>query len=260
MSLILFQKGHHIATITLNSPDKLNALCVASAREFSKYISQIKKDQTVKAVVITGAGRAFSSGGNLDMIFQKFKTSALKNRVNLIKFYNMFLSVRSLSQPVIAAINGPAVGAGLCLALACDLRYASPHAKLGINFAKTGLAPGMGTAAFLTKMAGPTAAADMLYFGKTLSAEEALQHQLINGIFNEHELLDQCLAKAEELTQNSPLALKYIKQGLYQAIDQPLSQMLKFDAKAQAKTFASKDVREGFKAIKEKRKPQFHGC
>ncbi|MBF0105723.1 MAG: enoyl-CoA hydratase/isomerase family protein [Deltaproteobacteria bacterium] len=257
MNTILFTKNKKIATITLNLPQQLNAMNHHMAADFKATIRKIKKDACVRVVIITGAGRAFSSGGNLDMLASRFKKRLSQNTVELKKFYNDFFSIRDLPQPVIAAINGPAVGAGLCLALACDLRYAGAEAMFCINFARMGLAPGMGTTSLLTRLMGPTQAAEALFRAQTMTAQEAHTKGLVNNVFKQTQLMNKVEKIAQEIASHSPLALQYIKQGLYKSQQKSLHHMFAFDALAQAQCFISNDIKEGIKAIRENRRPVF---
>lgn len=257
--MIQFDKKDSIATLTLNVPDQLNAMTEDMGKQFAKYLQQIKKDSEIRCVIITGAGRAFSSGGNLDMLTAKINRPKARNAADLKKFYKLFLGVRDLPQPVIAAINGPAVGAGFCLSLACDLRYAASTAKLGANFARIGLAPGMGGTYLVTRLVGPVKASEILLTGEVFSAQKALALGLINDVFEPEEFHDRVRQVACSLAQNGPIALRQIKKGIQLALHKTLDQMFDYDSNAQAECFASKDIIEGIQAIKEKRAPRFTG-
>ncbi|EKD41946.1 MAG: hypothetical protein ACD_73C00429G0001, partial [uncultured bacterium] len=156
-------------------------------------------------------------------------------------------------------INGPAVGAGFCLALACDFRYAARDAKLGANFSKLGLAPGMGGTFLVTRLAGVTRAAEVLMLGEIMSAEKSLQYGLLNGVFENHELLSKVKDVAYQLAQNAPVSLGMIKQGIQKALTGSLTQLFDYDSKSQAACFKTKDIVEGISALREKRKPVFTG-
>lgn len=257
--LLLCQIKDHIATLTFNTPDNLNALDEAMGIEFTKTLNSLKKNKEVRVVIITGAGRAFSSGGNLDMIEAKTKKKASTNQAELKKFYKMFLSVRDLPQPVIAAINGPAIGAGFCLSLACDLRYASDTAKLGANFAKIGLAPGMGGTFLITRLVGPTKASEIMLLAETFSAQKGFEYGLLNGVCAPDTLLPLVNQIAQKIAENGPLPVQMIKKGIQKAEKESLIQLFDYDSTCQAKCFTSDDIKEGITAIREKRKPNFKG-
>lgn len=259
MSLVLYKKQAHIVTITLNDPERLNAMSVAMGRQFQKHMQKIKNDPSVRVVIITGAGRAFSSGGHLDMLTEKLSKSKAANEKNLKNFYRMFLSLRNIPQPVIAAINGPAIGAGLCLALACDLRYATTTARLGATFARIGLAPGMGGTWLITRLAGPVFASELLLTGKVFDAKQALRFGLINGLVEPTELMRCARSVAGEIAKNGPIALKHIKKGIQKALTGTLEELIAYEARAQAACFATGDIKEGIAAVKARRSPVFLG-
>lgn len=257
--MILFEKQNTIGILTFNQPDKLNALDEEMAKRFSQVLEEIKKDSSLRVLILTGAGRAFSSGGNLDMITAKFSKTAEVNKNELIQFYKSFLALRDLSIPVIAAINGPAVGAGFCVALACDLRYAASNARMGANFAKIGLAPGMGGTYLITRLVGPTRASEILMLADTFDAKKALEMGLLNDIYEPSELLPKVMEIASKLAKNGPLPLRQIKKGISKALHSSLEEMFLYDSTAQAECFQSLDIREGIEAIREKREPHFNG-
>ncbi|OVE81111.1 hypothetical protein BVY03_04655 [bacterium K02(2017)] len=259
MSTVILTTKKNIAIITLNIPKQLNAMSDQMAQEFKIIISKIKKDKKMRVVIITGAGKAFSSGGNIKMLSAKTKTSKAQNNIALNKFYQIFLSIQDLPQPVIAAINGVTVGGGLCLALACDLKYASTQAKFYFNFAKMGLAPGMGTTQFLLRSVGSALTAEILFRAKSLDAKTALKQGLINGIYSSKSLMTNCLKIAEEIALLAPLTLTDIKRGIAKSQDKQFKDILKWDAQRQANSFATQDLKEGFQSLLENRKAIFTG-
>lgn len=259
MSNIITTKQNHIVTITLNNPDQLNAMTVSMGKEFQKAIKTIGKDKNVRVVLLTGAGRAFSAGGNLEMLNGLMKLSKPEIAKKLKAFYKMYLSLRDIPQVVISAINGHAIGAGFCLAMACDLRFASEKAKLGANFAKLGLAPGMAGTYLMTRLVGPVFASEILLTGKIFDAKKAAHFGLVNDIFAEKDFLKNVTAIAKDIAINSPLALKQIKKGIQLAQHKTMEQMFDYDAKCQAHCLKTQDVKEGLKAVKEKRPPNFQG-
>lgn len=259
MSLVLFEKQGSIGLLTLNHPEKLNAMSEDMAQAFSATLKTIAADKNLRVIILTGAGRAFSSGGHLAML-KSYSEKSKKEAANLLKkFYQNFLNLRNLAQPVIAAINGPAIGAGFCLALACDLRIASENAKMGANFAKIGLAPGMGGTYFLTHALGQLKASELLLTGKTFAASDAKELNLINRVCSSEDLLNTAFKLAKEIAENAPLAVRQIKKGLQLAQTASLTEIFDWDSKTQAETLKSKDFAEGILAVLEKRPPQFRG-
>jgi 2-(1,2-epoxy-1,2-dihydrophenyl)acetyl-CoA isomerase len=257
--LITYQAQQGIVTLTFNQPDNLNAMDEAMGKVFNEMMKKIQKDSSARVVILTGSGRAFSSGGNLDMIEGKMRKKPLQNKKELISFYKLFLTVRDLKVPVIAAINGHAIGAGFCLSLACDLRYAAESAKLGANFSKIGLAPGMGGTYLVTRLVGITRAAEILMLAENMPAQRAMELGLLNGVCKDEELMEKVQSIAKKISENAPLPLAYIKKGIQMAENSTLQKLFIYDSTAQAKCFASEDIKEGIKSIREKRAPLFKG-
>lgn len=257
MPLILKDQDGPVVTLTFNDPDALNAMSEAMGKEFAAHLKIIKKDRTARVVILTGAGRAFSSGGNLDMLAAKIDKSKAINGKSLKGFYQWFLEIRNLPQPFIAAINGASVGAGFGVALACDLRYATTEAKMGANFARIGLAPGMGCTYLLTQLIGPTHAADLLMTGRLVTASEGKNLGLINDVIETENFLEHVKAVAHKITANAPLPVRQIKKGIQQALHKSLDAMMDYDAKCQSECFLTKDIREGIDAVREKRVAKF---
>jgi enoyl-CoA hydratase len=257
MPLILKDQDGPVVTLTFNDPNLLNAMTGEMGKEFSAHLKILKKDKNTRVVILTGAGRAFSSGGNLDMLAAKIGKTKAINGKSLKNFYQSFLEIRNLSQPFMAVLNGPAVGAGFGVALACDLRYAATEAKMGANFARIGLAPGMGCTYLLTRLVGPTHAADLLMTGRLVTATEAKTLGLINAIFPEENLLDNVKAIAQNIATNASLPVHQIKKGIQHALHKSLDAMMDYDAKCQSECFLTEDIREGVNAVREKRVPKF---
>lgn len=259
MSLVTFEKYGRVGTLTLNDPETLNAMSAAMGAAFQKCAAQIAKDKSLSVVILTGAGRGFSGGGHLDMLVALLDKKKPNIAMELKKFYKSFLAIRDLPQVVIAAINGPAVGAGFCLALGCDLRYASANAKMGANFAKLGLAPGMAGTYLTTRLCGPTRAAEILYTGKIFSAADAFEFGLLNDVVTTESLLPHVQNVAAEIAANAPIVLRQIKKGIEFAQHNSIEKIFNFDAKLQAISLHSADAREGFAAARERRAPRFTG-
>ncbi len=257
--LIITTVKDSIATLTFNKPDQLNALDEPMGKAFSQSLKQIRNDPSIRALIITGAGRAFSSGGNLSMLESKIKKSQTANKAELKRFYRTFLEVRDLDIPVIAAINGPAVGAGFCLALACDFRFAAESSKMGANFARLGLAPGMGGTYLITRLVGPLRAAEILMTAHVFDARTAEKFGLVNGVSADAGLMPLVINTAKLLASNAPLSMAMIKRGIQKAQHASLEQMFNYDSAAQAKCFTTQDIKEGIAAIRDKRNPIFTG-
>jgi enoyl-CoA hydratase len=256
MESILYTKPtQHTALITLNEPERYNAMSENMAEQFAKHIALVKQDSALRALVITGAGKAFSAGGDLEMLNNKRALSREKNQALMLDFYSSFLSLRSLTIPVIAAINGAAIGAGLCVAAACDIRIAAPHAKLGFTFAKLGLFPGMGSTALLEPLVGKARAVELLVTGRTISAEEAKEFGLVSHVVT-GDLLQRAYALVDEIFCCGPQTVAQIL-SVMRGSDIDLQRALEQEALLQSQSYASAEFAEGISAAREKRSPCF---
>ncbi|MFO1463619.1 MAG: enoyl-CoA hydratase-related protein [bacterium] len=259
MPLLLFEQAGPIGTLTLNNPQELNAMTPEMGDAIAAMVPELNAKPDLRVVLITGAGRAFSAGGNLQFILDHTSQGFEQNKREMIEFYSKFLQLRNIEVPTIAALNGPAIGAGLLIALACDLRYASADAKLAANFAKLGLSSGMGGLYWLTKLAGPAVAAELLFTARTFGAEEAQRLGLVNGVYPAPDLLLKVREVAEQIAANAPLALKIMKRGVQRAVTATLEEVFDYESAGQARSFATQDLKEGISAIQEKRAPKFRG-
>ncbi|MBL7662022.1 enoyl-CoA hydratase/isomerase family protein [bacterium] len=255
--IIKIKESQHVTSIILNDPDKLNAMGEAMAEQFSEAIQQVRQDQTCRVLVIKGSGKAFSAGGDLDMLQHKTTLTPQENQVGMLKFYRSFLALLQVEIPVVAAINGHAVGAGLCVAVACDMRIASTAAKLGFNFVRLGLHPGMGITHTLPNLIGPAHAAELLYTGRIISAAEAQRIGLVNHIVDAEKFDEAALGIANEIATAGPHAVRDLKHSLKQMASRTLNECLAREAEAQSKSYAGQEFKTGLAAIREKRDPQF---
>jgi enoyl-CoA hydratase len=221
-------------------------------------IDELRGDRSVRALVVTGEGTAFCAGGDLSWIAESPDLGVDAIRDRMLPFYKSWLSIRDLEVPTIAAINGHAIGAGLSLALACDLRYASAAAKLSAPFTSLGMHPGMATTYLLPEVVGLPVARELLFTGRRLGAEEAVRLGLINAVFRPESLLEETLAVAETIAANAPVAMRLTVAGL-RGGHPDIEAALQFEALAQPVTFSSQDLTEGLAAAKEKRTPKFIG-
>ncbi len=258
MALVLYNKSaNRTASITLNDPDNLNAMSEEMALEFKETVRGIKNEASPpRVIILTGAGRAFSAGGRLEMLDKKRAIAPAENVRIMMDFYHAFLSIRTLDIPTIAMINGHAVGAGLCLAAACDLRIAGEGAKLGVTFAKLGLHPGMGGTYFLPKIVGGAVAADLLITGRLISASEALNFGLVSRTAPQESLKQSTESFAEEVLGAGPSTVRHLLTVL-RGDPKDLESALLREAQAQGESYASAEFAEGVRAAIEKRKPHF---
>ncbi len=264
--LVLEQRDGNVVTLTFNQPERLNAMSQAMGEAFADRIGRLRPDESIRAVVVTGAGRAFSAGGDLGMIHDR----AVQGRADpgiarrsirdsMRAFYTLFLSVRDLACPTIAAINGHAIGAGFCVALACDMRIVSIGARVGLNFTKLGLHPGMAATWTLPRLVGPSLAAELLYSSRLIDGSEATRIGLASRALPAEEVLDAAGDLAGEIAGCAPLAVRGVKRALGRTLTATLEDQLSFEASEQAVCFESEDVHEGIAAVREKRDPSFDG-
>lgn len=245
-----------VAKLTLNDETNLNAMSEEMAAEFSAAVAGIKAKRSARVLIIAGAGKAFSAGGHLEMLEKKRLLSGEENRAEMLKFYDSFLSILDLRIPLIAALNGAAVGAGLCLACACDIRIASTDAKLGFTFLKLGLHPGMGGTYFLPRIIGPSAAAELLMTGRIISAEEAFRIGLVSKVCERAALLSEVDTIANEILACGPQATAQLVETM-RGDGAHLDSALAREAVCQSVNYGSAEFAEGITAIKERRSPIF---
>jgi 2-(1,2-epoxy-1,2-dihydrophenyl)acetyl-CoA isomerase len=255
---ILYDLTDHIVTITLNRPEVMNALGGAMREELFARLQQAESDPAARCVIITGAGDAFCAGGDIASMVEmqaNNDTSILKQRMTLGGKVVQF--IRQMRIPVIAAINGAAAGAGMNLALACDLRYGSERARFAESFVKIGLVPDWGGHYLLTQLIGTSRALELIMTGDRIDAEEALRLGLINRIFPHQTFHAEVRAFAQRLADGPADTLQRIKQGVYLGTTGTLADTLAYEEQAQSAVFLSADAREGMKAFLEKRPPKF---
>ncbi|GBG24845.1 3-hydroxybutyryl-CoA dehydratase-like protein, mitochondrial [Hondaea fermentalgiana] len=249
-----------VATIRFNDPNKLNALTAEMGDQFLEIIEELcgEGSKGLGAVVLTGTGRAFSAGGDINFLRDRHKDTPSRNAVVMRRFYERFLAVRRLPVPVVAAINGPAIGAGLCVALGADVRVAFDKAKLGVTFVQLGLHPGMGSTHFLPKIVGPQVAARMLLTGEVVSGAEAKKIGLVADSFDSPEAcVAEAHALAAKMARAGPVSVRTCVRSLRMAQDEGLDRALWREADAQAQCYATEDYHDGVEAIAEKRPPVF---
>lgn len=255
----LYEVRDGVATITLNRPDRLNALTFEVYRELTDTFAALRSQTSVRVVVITGAGRAFCSGGDVhDIIGELFS----RDMEGLLEFTRMtcelIKNIRSLPQPVIAKLNGTTAGAGACIALAADLRIASEAAKIAFLFVKVGLSGAdMGAAYLLPRVVGLAKATELLYAGDFISAQEAERIGLYNRVVAQDDLDKACSEFANRLAAGPAFALAKTKEMLNRELDMNLESALECEAQAQAICMQHPDYREAYEAFVAKRNAKF---
>src|SRR4029079_8651614 len=249
-----------ITTITLNRPEKLNALAGHMRRDVAEALEAAGSERSVHVVVITGAGRAFCAGGDVRAMAELIEEKDADEFSRLLgSARRVITAIRQMTKPVVASIGGPASGAGFNLALACDLRIASTAATFSQSFVKVGLHPDWGGTYFLPRLVTPNKACDLFFLGDTLTAADALRLGIINFVVEPAELEAETRKLAERLRAAPAISVAAAKQAVYLSQAAEIEEMLRFETEAQLRCFQSEDGREGVNAFLEKREPRFTG-
>ncbi|MFA9445855.1 enoyl-CoA hydratase/isomerase family protein [Egicoccus sp. AB-alg6-2] len=262
MSVRTQRRDDGVAILTLDEPDRRNAMTQDMGDALRDAAAALHDDDGLRVVVLTGAPPAFSAGGDLAMLedlARRTRDEGLDATGFMRDFYARFLSLRDLPVPVIAAINGHAIGAGLCVALACDLRIVAEDAKVGLNFARLGLHPGMGGSWLLARAIGHQRAADWLYTGRLVTGREAADAGLAIDAVAADEVLPRAIALAEEIAAAAPVTVRQLKETLATTADADLDTALAREAACQAVSYGTDDLLEGLAAGRDRRTPVFTG-
>ncbi len=246
-----------IATITFNRPDRLNAMDATMRSEFRSLQNELLSNEQIKVVVFTGAGRAFSAGGDIDFLDQEWATPEFRRETQ--QFTGFFDALETLEKPVIAAINGPCTGAGLQITLSCDIRLASEEARFGFRENLIGLIPGAGGCSRLVKLIGYGKAKELIFTGEMISAKEAKAIGLINRVVPHQSLLEETEKLAKHLLTRAPLALGLVKRILWNCVNVDMATGRTLETLAQSILIKTEDHKEGVSAFREKREPKFVG-
>jgi enoyl-CoA hydratase len=251
---IIYEKEGGIRIVTLNRPDRLNAINYQLAFDLYNVLDEIDDDEEARTVVLTGAGRGFCAGADI-----KEMADPNAKRLPVGMRYTFFNKLEDLGKPVIAAINGPCNGGGLEIALCCDFRIASEAANFGLGEVKLGVIPAGGGTARLPRLIGPARAKEFLYFGNRIDAQQAYQIGLVNKVVSPGELMTEAKNWAAELAERPPLSLKMLKYCANLGMQMDLLSEIDYEAKCAAILRNTEDAIEGVKAFVEKRKPVFKG-
>jgi len=256
---VLYEVKDNIAVIVLNRPDSFNALDPLTFQELLAAVKAARDDRQVRVVVITGAGKAFCAGGDMKRMESGTGLEPPEQRDEIRTNHQIVKNIRDMEKPVIASVNGAAVGAGCDLALACDLRIASEKARFGEVFCNVGLVPDAGGTWFLPRLIGPAKAFELILTGRIIDAQEAERIGLVTKVVAPEALEAETMALAGKLAQGPPLALGMAKTAIYRGMNMDLAAELEYEAYAQSILMKTEDYQEGVRAFVEKRRPEYKG-
>lgn len=257
-SRIILEKSEGVAKIALNRPDALNSLDLETLREIDGALTEIEADDSLRAVIITGKGRAFCAGADLKQV-SEFAKSPQSMIAFLRVIHGVFNRIESFSRPVIAAINGMALAGGLELSLACDLAMAAADARIGDQHANFGLIAGAGGSQRLPRVIGARRAKELFFSGDWITAQEAERIGLVNKVVPPDKLDAEAMALARKLAERSPMATKTAKTLVNRGMQMELPDALELEINMGVLHLTTEDVKEGLRAFEEKRKPKFPG-
>jgi methylglutaconyl-CoA hydratase len=260
-STVLIRDINRIAVLTLNRPERLNALNEEMQLELFRVLESINENDDILGVIITGAGKAFCAGGDLKERMSNFKSdSTIYGDGMLSRLRKICQLIEDMGKPIIAALNGIAYGGGLELALACDLRMVQETAKLGLVEPKVGMIPGAGGTQRLPRLIGSALAKEILFTAEPVDANEAYRIGLVNRIVSEGDsVVEAALEMMERIVKNAPLAVRMAKFTVNKGMQMSLHEGLDFEASCTAYLRTTQDRMEGIKAFQEKRTPNFQG-
>jgi enoyl-CoA hydratase len=257
-SLVLLQKSDHIARITLNRPDAGNSLNLQMGQEMDDICRRINQDNDIYVVIITGAGDVFCSGNELEKAFQSGRKQSRSDE-EIVKKYNVAYCVANIEKPVIAVINGDALGQGLELALACDIRIAAQKAHFGFPDVALGLIPSDGGTQRLPRIIGRGKALELILTAEIIDAAEALETGLVTKVVPAESLNAEIDVLAKAIAGKAPISLRYIKEAINKGLDLTMEQGLRLEADLYFLLHTTGDRTEGIKAFQQKRPPEFKG-
>jgi len=255
---VLFTKEEGIATITFDRPERLNAVTDAMRTEVHRIATELRDDEEVKVLVITGAGEAFSSGADTGELTADY-SGPIEPHILKRPFGWWILPVRYFPKPTIAAIPGIVAGTTYSLALACDFRIASEKARFNMVFVKRGLIPDGGATYYLPRIMGTTKALELMLMGDTIDAREAERLGIVNKVVPHQELMNATMELARRIANGPSVAIELIKRGVYKGAVNDLESQLDYESLAQRICFQTEDFKEGVASFAQRRSPEFKG-
>ena len=261
VSEVLYERRGRVALVTLNRPEALNALSVEMGAALTETIERAADDAEVGAVVMTGAGRSFSAGGDIAFMKSVFdRGGKFEDFEPLVGGGPGFMrAIAACDKPVIAAVNGAAAGGGMSIALACDVRWCSDRARFGQSFVKLGLHPDWGSLHTLPRLVGTARALELMWTGDLIDADEAIRIGLVSRKLPGERLLDETLSFAERLATGPGFAIQEIKRSVRESLGYTLDEALTRELESQERCWKTQDAREGITSFLEKREPRFEG-
>lgn len=255
---IVVERDGAVGWIRFNRPERLNAFAGEMRDDLLAGLRELEADQEIRCAIITGSGRAFSTGGDISVMSELIETNDRDRFGQLVRVgAEVVRQIDRMTKPVIAAVNGAAAGAGACLALACDLRIASESASIGFTFLRVGLHPDWGGSYFLPRLIGPAAAAEFIYTGGMINAERGERLGLFNRVVPAAELEAAARGFAGEIIASPAAVVADAKRVLRRSMSASLDEVLELEIEAQLRAFDSPDFREGITAFLQKRAPRF---
>ena len=258
---LILEKEGNIAIITLNRPDRLNAISPAMRDGFPKALEEVRQDDDIRVMILTGAGRGFCSGADVSGQAARLagEAAAKSRRETLEVVGHIGMLIRELEKPTIAAVNGVAAGAGFSYAMACDIRFASDRARFISVFVRRGLVPDSGLTYFLPRLVGTSKACEIMFTGNPIDAEEALRIGLVSKVVPHDDLMNVAREFASVIAKGPPISLELTKKAIYRGIERDLRTQMDFESYAQTVCRGTEDHREGVRSFMEKREPIFKG-
>jgi 2-(1,2-epoxy-1,2-dihydrophenyl)acetyl-CoA isomerase len=253
---ILYETKDRVATVTLNRPEVLNAFTITMGEEMLRAFHQAEDDEDVGCVILTGAGRGFCSGADV----REFQANIERGTLGSVQpqAESLCQLMFNLKKPIVAAVNGPAVGVGFTMTLPCDIRIASDRARFGPIFVRVGLVPEFGSTFLLTRLIGLAKAKELALLGRIIDAQEALDVGLVSKVVSHEELMTEAMSLATTLAQGPTRTLGLVKKVLHQGLVSDLASAEDLEARVLAECVRSPEHAEGVRAFLEKRQPRFH--
>ncbi len=251
---LVIEKKNKVGVLRINRPEAMNSLNTEVLEELLMAVEQVKNDQDIFVLVITGEGKAFVAGADISEMSTMDPVQARSFAEAGLK---VFREIESMEKPVIAAVNGFALGGGCELAMACDIRIASTKAKFGQPEVGLGVTPGFGGTVRLSRLVGPAKAKELIYTGNIIKADEALGIGLVNSVSEPEELMGAAMEMANKISSNAQLAVRYSKQSINRSFETDVETAMEIERNLFGLCFSTEDQKEGMKAFGEKRKPDF---